>query len=323
MPKKSKCSMPKATDVVFKKSDLLKTLAAMDQDKHAVRRVLDLETGFRRKIDIHLDALRAFDSSFNKLSTNPFVLLIHSKLNSYTRVGQVERDIIPAKQFSSMETSAGRMIEEVALPVYGWETVPSGMHSAYSSIDGRCNKTSKVLQVVTLKSGPRCLNDEMSQNFADNILQNSTTWARDAKVSSIDMTYGVLYGTYKISNKKDWHILRNIYEGAKFPTSSPDGSLSCAFKVNGVSVNVSVRIGVEWWRHLGGDNCFMEVVTALVRACVAPAPSDSKVHDYAVNEIGQIVDTSSVPSGYNVSILQRSQLEWLFFVARHFCDRLE
>lgn len=323
MAKNVKLRMPKAADVVFSKADLLKSLARMDQDTDAVRRVLELETGFRRKIDVHLEALRAFDSSFNKLSTNPFVLLIHSKLNSYTRVRQIERDIIPAKQFSSMETSAGRMIEEVALPVYGWETVPSGMHTAYSSIDGRCAKASKVLKLVTLKSGPRCLNDEMSQNFADNILQNADKWAQDAKVSSIDMTYGVLYGTYRISNKKDWHILRNVYEGAKRPTASPDGSLSCAFKTNGVNVAVSVRVGLEWWRHLGGENCFMEVMVALVRACVAPAAYDAKSHDYVVPEIGQIADTGFVPDNYNVSVLQRSQLEWLFFVARHFCDRLE
>lgn len=315
--------MPKATDLVFRKSDLLSALEKLDQDKDAVRRVLEMETGFRRKIDVHLESLRAFDSSFSKLSTNPFVLLIHSKLNSYTKVRQIERDIIPAKQFSSMETSAGRMIEEVALPVYGWETVPSGMHTAYSSIDGRCRVPSKVLKVVTLKSGPRCLNDEMSQNFADNILQNANTWAHDAKVSEVDMTYGVLYGTYKLSNKKDWHILRNVFEGAKSATVSPDNRLSCAFKKNGVKVNVSVRVGLEWWNHLGGDSCFMEVITALVRACVAPAPDNPKTHDYTVPEIGHIADTSLVPAAYNVSVLQRSQLEWLFFVARHFCDRLE
>jgi hypothetical protein len=28
------------------------------------------------------------------------------------------------------------------------------------------------------------------------------------------------------------------------------------------------------------------------------------------------------PQDFNVSILQRSQLQWLFFVARHFCDAL-
>jgi hypothetical protein len=36
----------------------------------------------------------------------------------------------------------------------------------------------------------------------------------------------------------------------------------------------------------------------------------------------QPVSLAVVPKDYNVSILQRSQLEWLFFFARHFCDDL-
>ncbi len=66
--------------------------------------------------------------------------------------------------------------------------------------------------LATLKSGPRCLNDEMSANLADDILINFREWAETAKVREIDFTYGVLYGTKKQSNKKDWHILRNIKE---------------------------------------------------------------------------------------------------------------
>jgi hypothetical protein len=60
------------------------------------------------------------------------------------------------------------MIEDVALPVRGWQTVPGGMHTADSALDGKC-LTGAVLKAVTLKSGPRCLNDEMSENFADNV----------------------------------------------------------------------------------------------------------------------------------------------------------
>ena len=33
-----------------------------------------------------------------------------------------------------------------------------------------------------------------------------------------------------------------------------------------------------------------------------------------------ILDLSVIDSGYNVSILQQSQLEWLLFLARHFSD---
>ena len=32
--------------------------------------------------------------------------------------------------------------------------------------------------------------------------------------------------------------------------------------------------------------------------------------------------TDGVPNEFNVGILQRSQIEWLFFLASHFCDQL-
>ena len=137
--------------------------------------------------------------------------MIHSLNKGYRRIGEIEDDIFPAKVFSSMETSAGRMVETVVLPIYGWEVVPSEMHTANSVLDGK-RRVGDVLQLATLKSGPRCLNDEMSANLADDILSNSREWAETAKVKEIDFTYGVLYGTEKTVNKKDWHILRNIKE---------------------------------------------------------------------------------------------------------------
>ena len=73
-----------------------------------------------------------------------------------------------------METSEGRMVEAVVLPIYGWQCVASEMHSSESVIDGR-KLGSKVLQIATLKSGPRCLNDEMSENIADAILTSEPT----------------------------------------------------------------------------------------------------------------------------------------------------
>ena len=83
------------------------------------------------------------------------------------------------------------------------------MHTANSAIDGK-KIAGDTLCLATLKSGPRCLNDEMSENFADAILANCEAWAGDAGKKELDFTYGVLYGTRKQSNKKDWHILRNL-----------------------------------------------------------------------------------------------------------------
>lgn len=161
--------LPRPTQRRLSKAVLLQQLTLVDNSDNSRQRVLAMETEFRRKIDSHIMSLPDGDAQFQKFNTSPYVLLIHARNRNYGRISEIENDILPAKQFSSMETSAGRMVEEVALPVYGWECVPSEMHTSNSSLDGRKTEP-RLLRLVTLKSGPRCLNDEMSENFADAIL---------------------------------------------------------------------------------------------------------------------------------------------------------
>jgi hypothetical protein len=163
----------------------------------------------------------------------------------------------------------------------------------------------------------------MSENFADAILNHYRAWSNEARRTKVDFTYGVLYGTPKTSNKKDWHILRNIREKREQAiTIDPSDRWNCAFQERGISVDVTVRIGIDWWEHLGGPNCFVEVFSALIRACIAPGTADPAKHQYLISDLHDIVSMTSVRSDYNVSLLQRSQLPWLFLIARHFCDEL-
>mgnify|MGYP005814561279 CR=1 FL=1 len=283
-----------------------------------------METEFRRRITAHVGSLPASDAQFARFNTNPFVLMIHSLQKGYKHISEIESDILPAKVFSSMETSAGRMVEAVVLPEYAWEVVPSEMHSANSVLDGK-SKKGNVLCLATLKSGPRCLNDEMSENIADAILTNFRRWAGNAGVKEIDFTYGVLYGTRCMSNKKDWHILRNVKEKLKRGSLliSPDNRWDCAFEKNGITVRVTIRIGIDLWNYIGGrKTMFMELCGSLIRACIAPSAPQSKQYKFTIADLPDIISLNPVPDGYNPSLLQRSQLEWLFFFARHFCDEL-
>lgn len=314
--------LPRPIAKQLSKASLLLQLESVDRSEDSRNRVLSMENHFRRKIDSHVTSLPAGDAKFQKFNTSPYVLLIHARNKNYTKISEIENDILPAKQFSSMETSAGRMVEEVALPAYGWECVESAMHTSNSALDGRKTEH-RLLRLATLKSGPRCLNDEMSENFADAILSHYRAWSTEAQRTKIEFTYGVLYGTPKISNKKDWHILRNIKEKcATALTIDPDDRWNCAFQQDGISVDVTVRIGLDWWEHLGGPNCFLEVFAALIRACIDPGTSDPNTHQYSIADLHDIVSTVSVSGDYNVSLLQRSQLPWLFLIARHFCDEL-
>lgn len=316
--------MPRPASHVIAKSDLLHLLSVVDSDPEAKRRVLAMETDFRRRIDVHVESLPLKDAKFAKFNTNPFVLLFHSRNKNLKHIREIEQDILPAKVFSSMETSAGRMVETVVLPVYGWSTVPSGMHTDDSVLDGK-QLDGKTLRLATLKSGPRCLNDEMSENIADAIITHCPAWAKAAGVTKVEFTYGVLYGTKKQSNKKDWHILRNIDE--KLPQRSvkvrPTNGWHCEFDKDGVAVTVTIRIGTELWNYFAHrGSAFVEMVVALIRACITPSNTEADDYAFTISDLRSIISLDVVPDDFNVGLLQRSQLEWLFFIARHFCDDL-
>lgn len=316
--------MPRPASHVIAKSDLLHALAIVDGDPEARRRVLAMETDFRRRIDTHVGALPLEGAKFAKFNTNPFVLLFHSSNKKYNHISQIEQDILPAKVFSSMETSAGRMIETVVLPIYGWSTVPSGMHTAESVIDGKLLE-GDTLRLLTLKSGPRCLDDPMSRDFAATIINHCPTWAKTARVTKIEFTYGVLYGTKKQSNKKDWHILRIIDEELPPEAMSvrPANGWHCGFEREGVDVTVTIRIGTELWNHVSRQGtAFVEMIVALIRACISPSDTEPSDYPFTISDLRSIISLDVVPIDFNVGLLQRGQLEWLFFIARHFCDEL-
>ncbi len=320
--------LPRPSALHLRKQNLLEQLMAVDNSSESKRRVLAMENDFRSRISTHVNSLPTVQAEFSKFNTNPFVLMFHCFNKGYRCIREIEQDILPAKVFMSMETSSGRMVETVALPVYDWNVVPSEMHSTESVLDGK-QLLEDELRLATLKSGPRCLNDEMSKDIADDIISNCRGWAESAAVERIDFTYGVLYGTKKRSNKKDWHILRNIREklerlGSGTIVVDTSNRWQCVFTMDSLQVTVTVRIGIELWNHIANhDLAFMEICTALIRACVTPSDAQAGDHQFSIVDLHDIVSLQTVPSDFNVSILQRSQLEWLFFFASHFCDEIE
>lgn len=315
----------KAAEVVLRKSDIFGMLERIDTDAGARKRVLDMETAFRTKISTHLKGLPEKDAKLRKFNTSPFVLMFYARQQGYKTVAQIEKAIVPAKVFSSMETSAGRMIEEVVLPIYGWQVVPSGMHSAESVLDGRKTDVSGTLLCATLKSGPRCLNDEMAKDIGVDVVSHCCTWAATHAVSEIDFTYGVLYGTKRQSNKKDWHVLRSFAEAldaSDVISRTHRKQWEVAACRGGVAISATVRIGIEWWTYLGGETAWLELCIALIRACVDPQPVAPGSPAYLIKDLKQVLDISSKPDGFNIALLQESQLEWVMFLAHHFCDSL-
>jgi len=315
--------LPPAERFGLSKARLLNELLHIDGDAGARGRVLAMETDFRTRIGQHIGRLEAKYSSFGKYNTNPFVLMFFCASKQLSRVSQLEQDLLPAKVFSSMETSAGKMIEQVVLPVYGWELVETPMQTPYSVIDGRRTEPN-VLRLTTLKSGPNCLDDGMSEQIAQAIVQNCRTWMDEAQVPNVEFIYGALYGTKQQSNKKDWHILEKVCAniGDVYVKTHCRNRWDCELQIGPVRFNIAVKVGVELWNTIAGRQmAFVEVLTALVRACVVPTAATGP-QQHTIPGLEAAVSLADVPANYNSALLQRSQLEWLFLLAYHFCDEL-
>jgi hypothetical protein len=104
---------------------------------------------------------------------------------------------------------------------------------------------------------------------------------------------------------------------------SPDGKWHCRFEKNRISVSVTVRIGIDLWNYIAGHElAFMEICTSLLRACVKPSEGETGKYMYKISDLEEIISLAGLANTFNTKILQRSQLEWLFFFAWHFCDQI-
>lgn len=299
--------LPTSPIVRLSKARIFQQLTEIDADQISRARVLEMERRFRERVEAYIVAKGRRGDPM----TNPFVLMMHSRRMGYRRVAEVVKGIPAGAGFASMETEAGRMVEKVTFEVFGWKIVESTMQSTNTVVDAwRIDGTT--LSCATLKSGPRCLNDAMAKDIGTDVAKNIAAWAASNNATAVDFNYAVIYGTPSRSNKKDWHVLRNIAEALPHGTvisGSHKKAWAMAYTSSGVTISASVRLGLDWWTHLGGPNTWIEVSTAFIRACIQPSTD-------------LIASSEHAPSGYNVALLQQSQLDWLIMCAKHFCDEL-
>ena len=85
--------LPKPTTVRLSKAALLRDLQALDKDKGATKRVLKMETEFRKRINTHVNSLPREEAKFAKFNTNPFVLMFHCMRQGYRHISEIEKDI--------------------------------------------------------------------------------------------------------------------------------------------------------------------------------------------------------------------------------------
>ena len=145
----------------------------------------------------------------------------------------------------------------------------------------------------------------------------------------MEFTVGVLYGTPKKSNKKDWHILRRACDavrtlgGAAKVLEAPNGQWHCRFQIAGIEVKAQVRIGKSLWDLIGGNcDAYTELLCAAIRSCVEPTNKLGYSGAFDIPDLGNIVALTKAQSKMNFTILQKSQIQWFMLLSAHFSENL-
>lgn len=263
-------------------------------------------------------------------STNPFVLAAYAELFDIASLKQVDDIVAAAKVFSSLETAAGRVVEDVVPPFYGWAQVNSPGHTLLSEIDS-ARVIDGTAELVALKSGPMCINDSMVSQIANAVSNHWTAWADNYGVSNIRYIVGMNYSTARNSNKKDWHIVRLaqerlIAQGVQITQSCSRPAarrpIADAF-FTAVSGDRTLRVetmqGRGLWSHVAGaPDAFLQICWAMTK-CLDPA-AVAAGGNYTTREMREIVDFAGRINAPNVTAAEK---QWVVLFARHFVDVLE
>jgi hypothetical protein len=302
-------------------------LQATTAPEHADRfaRIANLEHALEER----MRQINARPPAIDGKSTNPFVLAAYAHLFDVQHLKQVDDIVAAAKVFSSIETAAGRVVEDVIPPFYGWQQIDSPGHTVLSEIDS-ARIDGDTIELVALKSGPMCINDSMVSQIANAVSNHWIEWSDHWGVNKVRYIVGMNYSTARNSNKKDWHIVRLAQERAVAHgmniTSSCTSTLgnrplAHAFfegDSDGKRLRVETMQGRSLWAHIGGsDEAFLEICWAMAKCMEALAvPVGS---EFTTREMAEIVAFAESIDAPNVSTAEK---EWLVLFARHFVDQL-
>jgi len=296
-------------------------------DEKLLERIKSLSSKLRERMRLINARIPAIDGK----STNPFVLAAYAELFGTKNLTQVDDIIAAAKVFSSIETAAGRVVEDVLPPFYGWTQVNSPGHTVLSEIDS-AKVVGDTVYLVALKSGPMCINDSMVSQIANAISKHWKEWADHWGVKKVRYVVGMNYSTASNSNKKDWHIVRlseenisrngaSIISSCIIPDSKRPFAVSTFSAQDGeYQISVETLQGKNLWEFIADDPvAFLEICWAMMLGLnVEGVRANNSC--FNTNGMAEIIKFASKVQSNATGDAQK---QWLLLFARHFVDEMK
>jgi hypothetical protein len=235
--------------------------------------------------------------------TNPYVLLTSASVMQLVDSDRFASFLFNNKLYMGLETSFGKSIESVLVLPYPagatlnnrWREPPEKVEeskalanlaqeekaqkrldSVWREIDKACI-AGKRRYLLSIKSGPNCINDTQVKGMTDAIAQQYKTWMVQSKktypgIKELDIVIGLTYGTDRTTNNKENQILVKLLQKGfveEDRAAKPGVVIDSASR----SVRVYRCIGIDFWALVGNPSTpaqaefvYLEVLLALAKA---------------------------------------------------------
>ena len=249
--------------------------------------------------------------------TSPYVLLTSANVMGLKGAKEFAKFLFDNKLYAGLETSFGKSIEAAFVGHYPtaaglearWQDAKEKVAEFADLKAANLTKEEKARKrnssawreidksvivgdrryLVTIKSGPNCINDTQVTGMVTAIKDNHAIWLAETKrnypkVKALDVVIGLTYGTDLTTNNKENQILAKLQDfgfkeedRAKMP-----GVLTSASR----EIRVYRCIGQDFWSFIGSPNkpadaasVFLEVLLALSKALAKAMQKNEEAKD--------------------------------------------
>lgn len=229
--------------------------------------------------------------------TNPYVLMTCASTMRLP-MKDLAAFLFNSKLYAGLETSFGKSIESELFDFYPsarshWENPAEKIKEAeqLSGVPAEERARRRVTSIwrevdksyvsggcrflLSIKSGPNCINDTQVEAMRSAIINNHEVWFRETKqtypdVDNLDIVIGITYGTEMTTNNKENQILVKLMEGGFVETEDKAGIVASR---EIPQIRVYRLVGRDFWAFVGNPNnpgerghVFLEVLLSLLTA---------------------------------------------------------
>ncbi len=293
--------------------------------------------------------------------TNPYVMLTSASVMKLSDPIRFADFLFNNKLYMGLETSFGKSIEAAFVGQYPigqerkWIDPPEKVaehealaglsrqerarkrtDSVWREIDKSC-VVGKRRYLVSIKSGPNCINDTQVDGMKAAIASKHGEWMRQTKqtypgVTHLDIVVGITYGTDRSTNNKENQILVKLLEHG-FVEKDRRNEPGVLRDEASEKVRVYRRIGQDFWAFIGNPGkpndtafVFLEVLIALTRA-LTHGVTDNAVEERLNRKIDELASAlrglkfprKSLPTWVSEAITEDA-LFWLATAITAFYD---